>query len=130
MNHIVSDFVIRFKNAARARKKEFNAPYSNITKAIGELLVREHFLTAIREEEVEGKRHLIGEVAYDERHPVMTDVEIVSKPSLRVYQKIRKGTPMENRGMIISVLSTNQGILSSREANTKGVGGEVLFRVW
>ena len=130
MNHTVSDYVIRFKNAARARKKAFNAPYSNISKSIGELLVKEKFLTKIHEEEIEGHRQLVSEIAYDERHPIMTDVSIVSKPSLRIYQKTGKGTPMEKRGMVVSVLSTNQGIMSGREANNKGVGGELLFRVW
>src|SRR5947209_5724882 len=130
MNHTVSDFVIRFKNAAKARKKEFTAPYSNISKAIGELLVKEHFLTKISESEIDSKRQLVAEIAYDERHPVMTDLEIVSKPSLRVYQRAKKGTPMENRGMVISILSTSQGIMSGKEANKKGVGGELLFRVW
>ncbi len=130
MNHLVSDFVIRLKNASRARKKDTLLPYSKLNKAIGLTLVKEGFLTSIKEQKDGNKTMLIAEIAYDSRNPVITDVTIISKPSLRIYQPIHKITPMEKKGMTVSIITTSKGVMTTREAEKKGVGGELLFRIW
>jgi len=130
MNHLVSDFIIRIKNASRARKKSVALPYSKLNKSIGQALVREGFLENIKEEKDGNRKTLTAQLAYDNRNPVITDVKIVSKPSLRVYQKIHRIKSMEKRGMVVSILTSSKGIMTSVEAEKKGVGGEVLFRIW
>ncbi|MFG0333582.1 MAG: 30S ribosomal protein S8, partial [Maioricimonas sp. JB049] len=34
------------------------------------------------------------------------------------------------QGLGVSIISTNQGVLSSREARAKHVGGEILCRIY
>jgi small subunit ribosomal protein S8 len=38
--------------------------------------------------------------------------------------------PRVLQGLGITVVSTNKGVLSNREAKTQGVGGEVLATIW
>ena len=130
MNHTVSDFVIRIKNAARARRKEIIAPYTRITKEIAKVLVKQGFLDEVKEQTVEKKKMLSLKIRYRNRIPALTDVKIISKPSIRVYTPSKNIIQAQRKGMFIFVLSTSKGILTGHEAEKKNLGGEVLFKVW
>ena len=129
MNYSVSDFIIRLKNAVLARRNEIIFAYSSVAKAIGNVLVKEGFLTDIKEEERDGKKVLIGHVNYIKRMAQFTDVRVISKPSLRIYAR-KKKVFEAGRGLGMTIVSTNKGIMSGREAISKGLGGELLFRIW
>jgi len=130
MNYLVADFIIRIKNSAYSKRKEVILPFSNINRAIGKTLVKEGFLENIKEEVTEGKKSLKAIIKYDNRIPVMTDVIIISKPSLRVYSPSKKLFDIAKRGKRKIIISTSQGIMTSAEAQKKGLGGEVLFAIW
>lgn len=130
MNHSVSDFIIRVKNASLSRRREVVLPYSNINKAIGKVLQREGFLDEVKELKEGNKRMLSVTITYEKRIPVLSNVNIVSKPSLRVYKPSKSIHNVERRGRHKVILSTSQGIMSGYEAKKKGVGGEILFEIW
>lgn len=130
MNYHVADFILRLKNASLARRKQVIMPYSNINKAIGKTLVREGFLAEIKEETVEGKPSLVAALRYENRRPVISDVIIISKPSLRVYVNANEVRAAAGKDAMTAILSTNAGVMTSKDAAKKGVGGELLFRVW
>ena len=64
-----------------------------------------------------------------ERKRTISGIKRISKPGLRVYMAANR-VPRVLGGMGISVLSTNQGLLTDREARKRRVGGEVLCQVW
>lgn len=130
MNYLVSDFIIRIKNSALSKRKEVALPFSNINKEIGRVLVKEGFLETIKEAEKSGKKELKAIIKYEDRIPVLTDVVIISKPSLRVYSTAKKISVIGRRGKRKVIVSTNQGIMTAFDANKKGLGGEVLFAIW
>jgi len=130
MNYLVADFMIRIKNSAISKRKEVVLPFSNLNKEIGKVLVKEGFLENIKEETVNGKKTLNAIIRYEKRIPVFTDVIIISKPSLRVYEPAKKLNEIKKRGKRKVVLSTNKGVMTAEEAQKKGVGGEILFAVW
>lgn len=128
MNYQVADFIIRIKNACLAGRKKVLFPYSKMAKSIGKLLVEEHFLQDLKEEIKDGKKFLVAEIRYEKRVPVLNDVLIISKPSLRIYKRAKNIT--RSMGSEVSILSTNKGIMTEEEARKKGVGGEILFKIW
>lgn len=130
MNHQVSDFIIRIKNASLARRRTVIVPKSRMNKSLADLLVREQFLEGVKETEQEGKKVLEARIKYYKRMPSVTNIKIVSKPSIRVYTKSIAIRGIERKGHVVSVLSTSAGILSGKEAQKKGVGGELLFTLW
>ncbi len=130
MNHPVSDFLIRIKNAAMARRHEVVIPYSNINKEIGRVLRNEGFLKDIKEIMNGEKKTLMATIAYEKRNPVLSDIKIVSKPSLRIYKSKKTISDIERRGRHLVVLTTNQGVMTGKEARKKGIGGEILFEIW
>lgn len=130
MNHSVSDFLIRIKNASLAQRKEVELPYSKINKEIGRVLQSEGFLEEVKEVKDGVKKTLLATIKYEKRKPILNDLKIVSKPSLRIYNAYKEISRLELRGKHKVVLSTSKGVMSGAEARKKGVGGEVLFEIW
>lgn len=130
MNHLVSDFIIRIKNSAKANRKEVILPYSVINREIGKVLVKEGFLESIKEETVGNIKQLKAVIKYEKRIPVLTDVVVISKPSLRVYEPVKKILEIKKRGKRTVIVSTSKGVMTAENAQKNGVGGEVLFAIW
>jgi small subunit ribosomal protein S8 len=130
MNYLIGDFIIRIKNSALAKRKEVILPFSNINKEIGKVLVKEGFLENIKEETVESHKSLKAVISYESRIAVLTDVDIISKPSLRVYLPAKRILEIGKRGRKKVVVSTSQGVMTAMDANKKGLGGEILFAIW
>lgn len=104
-------------------------PYSKITKSLGKLLVKEGYLADVRETETDGKKTITVSIRYVRRKPVVTDVEIISKPSLRQHLNHKELQIEQRKNALTLVVSTSQGIMTGKQALTKGIGGELLFRI-
>lgn len=128
MNYVVADFIIQVKNAYMANRKTVTIPYANISKAIGLLLVKKQLLSEVKEEEIDGKRILVASLRYIRRKPAFTQVEVISKPSLRVHMDtLALKTAL--RDDALAIVSTSQGVMSGRDALKKHIGGELLFKI-
>lgn len=129
-NSTVTDFIIRIKNAANARRKEVVLPSSKFCKKIAGVLTQEGILTGVKEEVKDGKNVLIGTIHYKNRKPVFSDVVIVSRPAIHVHvpylDLLRR---MRRTGAICILLSTSQGVMTAKDAYKKKIGGEVLFEI-
>ena len=136
----IGDMIIRIKNAGMAGKDSVTIPFSNIKFEIANILKNEGYLKAV---EVLGKdkspvvKKLELGIAYLEKPALsagrskskVQDVLRVSKLSKRVYVSLNDlGAMRKTRG--ISLVSTTKGILTGKSAKEKGVGGELLFRIW
>lgn len=130
MNYQIADFIIRIKNAAMANRKEVKMPYANVLLSIGKVLVKEGFLSEIKEDTVDAKkRTLVATVRYVRRKPVVHDITVISKPSLRVYKPTHEVGQNKDRA-VTTIYSTSSGVMTGKEAVKKGVGGELLFAIW
>lgn len=130
MQNQVLDFIIRIKNAALVLRSEVAIPYSKINHEIGKVLLKEGFLDSLKKDEGAKRKMLVARLRYENRKPVLTNVEIVSRPSLRVYVGAKDSEKFERRGKTTAIISTNQGILTGKEARKKIIGGELLFKIW
>ncbi len=129
-NHMISDLVIRIKNAALARRRKVILSYSKLNLEVGRVLVKNGFLEDIKEDAKTGKKNLLATIKYEKRVPVMMGTTIISKPSLRSFEKSKHIFNLERKGKRILIVSTSQGVMTGREAREKGIGGEVLFAIW
>lgn len=130
MNYRISDLIIRIKNATRAKRREVVLDDLKINKAICKVLVSEGFLDGFKSGERDEKKVLVASIRYEKRDSVLTDVLVVSKPSLRKYITANEIPEIQRRGRHTIILSTNKGIMTGREALKKNIGGEILFRIW
>ena len=101
-----------------------------MNKKILDLLTREGFIRSSKVEEKSGRKSIRAIIRYEKRNPIINGINILSKPSLRVYRDKKGLSKIERRGNHVIFVSTNQGIMTGFEARKKGVGGEVLFEIW
>jgi len=124
----ISDFLTRFKNAARAGNEEFVAPYSRIKADIAEILKQEGYLW--KYEVITGERtELKVSPKFVDGRPVLTDLKRVSKPGRRQYVG-SQDIPRVLSGLGISILSTSKGVMSGASAKRQKLGGEILANIW
>ena len=126
----IADFLTRIRNGNAARKDRVDIPWSKIKERIAAVLVEEGYLqdSVVVGEGVE-KQIRLG-LRYDaQRRPVITDIQRVSRPSLRVYVGA-EDAPRVRRGLGIAVMSTPEGVMPDHKARAKKIGGEVLCAVW
>jgi small subunit ribosomal protein S8 len=125
----IADFLTRLRNATRAGKPEIVAPFSKMKGEIARILKEEGFVSAVEVQEQEGFRKLRVVLKFAGNRPVISDLQRVSRPGLRRYVGADE-IPKVLSGIGISILSTSSGVMSSREARRKNVGGELLAFVW
>lgn len=130
MTDPIADLLTRIRNGNQARKERVDVPWSRTKEAISRVLIAEGFL---RDATIVGEGHtkvLRVALKYDEKRlPVISGIQRVSRPSLRIYVG-KEEIPAVRGGLGINVLSTPAGILVDREAKQRGIGGELLCSVW
>lgn len=129
INDPIGDMLTRIRNAAMAHKKTVELPGSGVKHAVALLLSKEGYLTHVEQITTDHGNTLRLELAYEGKEPLLTGVKRISKPGLRWYVG-KKKIPMVMGGTGISIVSTPQGVMSGKEARSKGVGGELLCEVW
>ena len=130
MTDPIADFLTRLRNANTAYHDEVKLPHSKIKANIAEILKREGYIADYRTEDAEVGKTLIVDLKYGpSRERSLAGVRRVSKPGLRVYAK-STGLPRVLGGLGVAIISTSGGLMTDRQANKAGVGGEVLAYVW
>ena len=130
MTDPIADLLTRIRNGNRARKERVDVPWSALKEAVARVLIAEGFLRDVAVVgEGTGKQLRLSLKYDDQRRPVISGIQRVSRPSLRVYVG-KEEIPMVRGGLGINVLSTPAGVLVDREAKQRGVGGELLCAVW
>lgn len=125
----IADFLIRFKNAARAKKDTFAAPYSKIKADIARILLEEGYIWSYDVDTTGKFPEVKVKVKYLDRIPALTDLKRVSKPGRRHYVSAAE-VPKVLGGMGISILSTSRGLMTGHRARKENIGGELLALVW
>jgi len=122
----IADMLTRIRNALRSRHEIVTAKASKTCEGICRVLKEEGYIADYKRIE-DGKQGLLriylkyGSQGQD----VITDIQRVSKPGMRVYRGSDE-LPRPLDGLGISVISTSTGVLSDRQCREKNVGGEVL----
>ena len=132
MTDPVADMLTRIRNANRALHDATEMPASRLKQEIARLLKDEGYIKDFHVERQNGNSYdtLVVELKYGRsRERVITDLKRISKPGRRIYAR-KDRLPRVLGGMGIAILSTSTGLMTSRTAAQKGVGGEVLCFVW
>ena len=126
----IADMLTRIRNAIMARHDFVLVPASKMKLSIARILKEEGFITDY--EVLRGKPYRVIKIYLkyqDKNQPVLTGLERVSKPGLRVYTQ-RKEIPRVYGGLGIAILSTPTGVMTGHQAWRRGIGGELLCYVW
>jgi small subunit ribosomal protein S8 len=128
----IADMLTRIRNANRALHESAEMPTSRLKSEIARILKEEGYISDYRIEHAGDTPYdtLVIELKYGRsRERVITDLKRVSKPGRRVYAG-KDRLPRVLGGMGTAILSTSNGLITSRAAEEQGVGGEVVCFVW
>jgi small subunit ribosomal protein S8 len=126
----IADMLARIRNANKALHDTVSIPSSRVKVEIARLLKEEGYIRDYRVEQGESFNTLVIELKYGRnRERVLTDLKRVSKPGRRIYAR-KDRMPRVLGGMGTAIMSTSSGVMTSRSAEQKGVGGEVICFVW
>jgi small subunit ribosomal protein S8 len=125
----ISDFLTRWKNASRAKKAEFTAPYSKIKAEIARILQEEGYIWGYEVDTSATHPQLRVKAKYQGTTPLLNDLRRMSSPGMRQYVGAGE-IPRVLNGLGIAILSTPKGIMTGAQAKKQNVGGELLALVW
>ncbi len=122
----IADMLTRIRNGIMSNKSEVVIPYSKLKAAVAEILQANGYLGKVSVAEVGGFKQL--NIALNGNTQPESLVR-VSKPGRRIYARADEiPTVRTGRGLVI--VSTSAGIMTGKEARTKGVGGELICKVY
>lgn len=127
----ISDMLTRIRNAHMVKHQIVQIPSTKMSLAIAEILKEEGYIEDFESYIENERKYLLISLKYigQSRKPVISKIERMSKPGLRVYSSSKElPRVLENLG--VAVLSTSKGVMTNLKAKKLGIGGEVLFYIW
>jgi small subunit ribosomal protein S8 len=126
----IADLLTRIRNAALARKKDVHIPSSRMKVEVARILKDEGYIRnyKVADDSLQGTLNIT--LKYNENNQsVITGLKRVSTPGCRIYCKA-DSVPKVLDGLGIVIVSTSRGIVTGKQSEELGVGGEVLCQIW
>ena len=131
MSDPIADMLTRIRNANTAKHDTVDVPASKMKIAIADILLNEGYITKYDIVEDGNFKTIRITLKYgvDKNEKVITGLKRISKPGLRVYASSEE-LPRVLGGLGTAIISTNQGVITDKEARKLQIGGEVLCFIW
>ena len=131
MNDPIADMLTRIRNANTAKHDTVDVPASKMKIAIANILLDEGYIAKydLIDDGAFKTIHITLKYGKDKNEKIITGLKRISKPGLRVYANI-ENMPRVLGGLGVAIVSTNQGVITDKQARKLHVGGEVLAFVW
>ncbi len=126
----IADMLTRIRNAVRAKKREVNVPSSRLKVEIARILKEEGYIKNYKviEDNKQGVLNIVLKYT-DDNQSVISGLRRVSKPGCRIYCT-RDSIPRVLDGLGVVIISTSRGLLTDKQCQEQGLGGEVLCEIW
>lgn len=131
VNDTISDMLTRIRNANMVKHQIVQILSTKMSLAIAQILKEEGFIEDFESYTENNKKYLLISLKYigKSRQSVISKIERVSKPGLRVYTN-SKQLPRVLNDLGIAIISTSKGVMTNLKAKELGIGGEVLCYIW
>ena len=128
MTDPVSDLLTRIRNACGARHETVDIPSSRMKLEIARIMKEEGYISGFTHIQDDKQGVIRIQLKYAGKNAVISSLERISRPGCRVYVGKSEIPPVIG-GLGICIMSTSQGILTGKQAEEKGLGGEVLCAI-
>ena len=127
MSDPIADMLTRIRNANTAKHDTVDVPASKMKIAIADILLNEGYIAKydIVEDGCFKTIRITLKYGVDKNEKVISGLKRISKPGLRVYANSEE-LPRVFGGLGTAIISTNQGVITDKEARKLKIGGEVL----
>jgi small subunit ribosomal protein S8 len=125
----ISDFLLRIRNASKAKKLRVEIPASKMKLGLAEILKKESYIHDYSIVE-DNKQNVIKiQLKYRDGSSAITGMKRISKPGLRIYKDATE-LPRVLNGLGTAIVSTSKGLMTDKEARSQSTGGEVICYIW
>lgn len=129
MTDPIADMLTRIRNSSAVSADTVSMPFSRMKSAILTVLKNEGYIQDFTLEDTSPVKTLTVTLKYDGQNPVISSLKRISKPGRRVYMRSdHLDSPLSGHG--ISILTTNQGVMTNKEARKRHLGGEIICQIW
>jgi small subunit ribosomal protein S8 len=126
----IADMLTRIRNGIMVHHDSVLVPGSRMKQSIAQILKDEGFIADFEVTKEKTQKNIKIKLRYTGKNqPMVTGLERISKPGLRVYVE-RNEIPRVYGGLGIAILSTPRGVMTGKQAYHQGIGGEILCYVW
>jgi small subunit ribosomal protein S8 len=125
----IGDMFTRIKNAFLAKQEKVVVPHSKMKEAILLKLKENKYIKDFEIIEKKPQNEIIVELSYIDDSPAISGFKRISSPGRRLYAGVEE-IPSALNSYGITIVSTNKGILTDREARKLNVGGELIYQIW
>lgn len=127
----IADMLTRIRNATMVKHQIVTIPATKMSKAITAILKEEGFIENFEMYEENSFSYLLLSLKYQgkSRESVISKLERISKPGLRVYASSKK-LPVVLNNLGIAIISTSKGVMTNLKAKELKIGGEILCYIW
>ena len=125
----ISDCLTRIRNGLMRGKDNVLVPYSKLKHELINVLIAEGYLKSCNKTELDNKPMIEVGLKYHNEKPVIKELKRISKPSLRKYSSASNFETVKG-GLGAYIISTNQGLMTDKDAKANNVGGEILCEVF
>ncbi len=143
MTDPIADMLNRIRNAQAVSKETVIIPFSKLKFEISKILEKENFIEKTEKKGRKEKKIIEISLKYEQVHReieqrsefeavkkgVISGLKRISKSGQRIYGGVREIKRLK-KGYGIVMVSTSKGVMTDREAEKQGLGGEILFEVW
>lgn len=128
MNDLISDYIIRLKNASLSNNSEVISPHSKLQESLAKLMVDQGLLDTYKVDIISGHKNIITKLKQDGVRTVRLDATRISKPGRRVYTRTTQMTKyILGQGTVI--ISTPLGLMTAKQAIKAKQGGELICKI-
>ncbi len=125
----ISNALTLIRNAQAVSKEKVKIPFSNLVWEVIKILKRKEFIEDTNKRGRKLKKIIEVQIKYVNDKPFIRGLERVSKPGQRIYTSNQDIRPVKD-GFGIMIVSTSKGLMTGQEAKRKGLGGEILCKIW
>src|ERR1043165_2343261 len=125
----LSDMFSRIRNAIAVNKQSLNLPHSKLKETVAKILVDNGFLKSVSVDAKDGRKSLKIDINDPTTNSTISEIARVSTPGRRVYVGAGE-IPTVRHGRGIVIITTSQGVMTGQEARARGLGGELIGRVY
>ena len=125
----ISDFLLRIRNASKAKKFRVEIPASKMKQGLADILKKENYIHDYSLVEANKQNVIKIQLKYRDGSCAIRELKRISKPGLRIYKDASE-LPRVYNGLGTAVISTSKGLMTDKEARSQSIGGEVVCYIW
>lgn len=123
------------KNGCRRSSQKICIPLSKEKECILKILEKEKYIKKIKVIEKNNRKLILIKLSYQNNQPKISEIKRISKPGQRIYAKPSQFKPAlsltkRKKDLGLTIVSTSKGVMTTREARKKNIGGELVLKVY